>query len=269
MSGNGFPPEFAEILSRELVVKDGIAEMLDEASLYPEAADEVSSRDKEALDYDVKLSVREYKEIPSTIKPLYPWADKLVIDYGCGTGRVSSKLAGARVLGVDISRKSLKVFQYKDVPLKSLGLVHADSTTFKVRPKSFDRALCAQVYEHIPERARRIAFLKNVHEALKDDGVFVATVYHHDLRRSMAKEPQEGRHPSGIFYHYFTSSELEEEFRFVFPDVSIQTIDITLPLEARLKLSPKTGGLISCLAEPVPLLNRFGHLLRVVAKVRH
>lgn len=248
-------------------IKDGILNLLDEKTLYEEAKKEIPSRRQEASTYDKRLSSRYYKEVPSTMDPLKLQSGFNVIDYGCGTGRISSELHDTDVLGIDISLESLKVFNNKETKLKSLGLVCADATNFYVKDNSFDRALSSQVYEHIPTEKRRIKFLENVNKALKPGGIFVATMYHYNIRRRIYGESKENYHPSGILYHYFGIKELSIEFEKVFEVISINPIDITLPLEARLKLSPKFGGIISRISERLPVLNRFGHLLRVSCKV--
>lgn len=242
-------------------IKDGIVHMLDESALYEEVKQEISSRDKEAGTYDERLHSRYEKEIPSTLDSLKPWAGQTVLDLGCGTGRVSSELYDASLLGVDVSLSSLKVFQQKATNLKSLGLAYADATNFRLKPSSFSRVLSSQVYEHIPTRERRTAFLKLVKESLSSGGVFAATVYHHDLRKRLRHEPKDGYHPSGIFYHYFDSKELLTEFSEVFKIVSVRPIEITLPFEGHLGLSNRMGGNFSRICEHIPMVRQFGHLL--------
>lgn len=252
----------------EYKITDGIVRMLNEGTLYREAKREICSRDSEAVTYDERLRPRYEKEIPSTLNLLNPWAGQTILDLGCGTGRVSSELYGAELLGVDMSLSSLKVFQQKTLNLKSLGLVCADATNFRIKPSAFSQVLSSQVYEHIPTRERRIAFLKLVKESLSPDGIFVATVYHYDLRRYLRKESKEGYHPSGIFYHYFDSEKLRAEFNEVFKAVSVRPIDITLPFEGNLGLSCRMSGNLSRICEYIPIVRQFGHLLLSKAQKR-
>jgi 2-polyprenyl-6-hydroxyphenyl methylase/3-demethylubiquinone-9 3-methyltransferase len=84
-----------------------------------------------------------------------PLAGRSVVDIGCGGGILSEAMArqGARVLGIDLAERSLKVAQlhaleagvsnleYREVAAESL----ADQ-----RPASFDVVTCMEMMEHVP-----------------------------------------------------------------------------------------------------------------------
>ena len=230
-----------------------------------ESADKrITARDAAAPDYDRKLASRREKEIPTTLRTLGGVAGKKIIDYGCGTGRLTVELFDADlVLAADFSRRSLEMLALKSNGRRNLGLVLADVSSFRTAPKFFDKAISAQVLEHITSPEKRKNFFNLVWETLKPNGVFVLSAYHYDLRRKMKKLPEEGQHASGIFFHYFSLSEVVGEFQAHFTVTEAKTIDITWPLEARLGLSGKFTGFLSRLAEHVPVARKLGHLVLV------
>ncbi|MBT4349489.1 methyltransferase domain-containing protein [bacterium] len=250
-------------------IKDGIVNLLiDKHDLEQLMQDEISARDKEAGQYDKRLSVRYYKELPSTFKKIGDCHNKKVIEYGCGTGRLTQELVTRcdQILAVDFSVKSLKLLADKFDNKDNIGLVLADATKFKSVNNSFDIALSFQFLEHVPTLEQRKTWLNSVHQTLIDGGLFISTVYHQSLRRRIKKQPQEGSHPFGIFFHYFFDKEIKDELKTYFNIVNLHPIDITLPLEARLNIPMKLAGLLSRLSEHIPIVNQLGHLLIVKAK---
>lgn len=250
-------------------IKDGIANLLvNQDKLEKLIKDEIVARDKEAADYDRRLGVRYYKEVPSTLKKIGHCHDQVAIEYGCGTGRLTYELVKkcGQIMAIDFSLESLKILAEKLNSRDNVGLVLADAIQFKSKENFFDLALSFQFFEHIPTLEKRENLLANINKTLKKGGKFISTVYHHDLRRRINKQPQEGLHPSGVFFHYFSQEELRNEFKKYFKVINIVSIDITLPLEARLKLSLRLGGFLSRLSEYLPIIRQFGHLLLIISK---
>jgi len=250
-------------------IKDGILDLeKNQDKIDDLLRDEIIARDKEANDYDRRLSARHNKEIPSTLKRFGNISGSNIIEYGCGTGRLTTEIAKKckNILACDFSKKSLSILSEKLKGIENVGLVLADASQLKTALAYFDIAFSAQFYEHVPTNEKRLAFLKNVWDTLKQDGIFISTMYHQDLRRIIKKLPQTGRHPSGIFYHYFTSHEIKEEFKKYFKIIDLHPIDITLPLEARFDFLRTYGGLISRVFEKAPIAKNFGHLLIVKAQ---
>jgi ubiquinone/menaquinone biosynthesis C-methylase UbiE len=97
-----------------------------------------------------------------------------VLDAACGTGRHAAWLAaaGARVTGVDPSEEMLAVARTKcpRVDLRAGSLAHLG-----VPDASFDVAVCALVFEHLPELERAFDELARV---VRPGGALVASVYH-------------------------------------------------------------------------------------------
>ncbi|PLX26221.1 hypothetical protein C0580_00305 [Candidatus Parcubacteria bacterium] len=250
-------------------INNGILNMLSGQSGLPDIMkDEIEARDREAESYDERLSTRYQKEVPSTIKALGKLKGSRVIEYGCGTGRITEMIVAKAdlVLANDFSLNSLRFLAKKLSDKKNVGLVLADSVQLKTRENYFDISCSFQFLEHVPTSGQRNNFITNNFSTLVDGGVSVSSVYHFDLRRQKNNLSKEGTHNSGIFFHYFDSQEIEDEFKKTFSQVKVWPIDITLPLEARIKLPARLAGIISRLSEKILYINKFGHLLLVKAK---
>jgi ubiquinone/menaquinone biosynthesis C-methylase UbiE len=250
-------------------IEEGVINFLDKQNeLGRVMQDEIKARDKESPVYDKRLAARYFKEIPSTINKLGEIKDKNIIEYACGTGRITTEIMKdcKFLLASDFSLQSLIVLSKKLGNITNVGLVLGDSVQFKTKANFFDIALSTQFLEHIPEKEQREEFFRNIYNTLKNKGRLVLTAYHQDFRRIVRKMPKEGMHKTKIFFHYFSSKELRDELNKLFKVIDLHPIDITLPLEFRLKLPAKFSGLISRLFERIPLINKLGHLLIVDAK---
>lgn len=81
-----------------------------------------------------------------------------VLDVGCGGGILAESMAqrGAKVLGIDLSTKPLKVAQLHAL---EMGVEHLSYREVAVehlaaeRPASFDVVTCMEMLEHVPEPA--------------------------------------------------------------------------------------------------------------------
>ena len=95
------------------------------------------------------------------IQGLAHLAGKDALDVGCGGGILSESMArsGARVTGIDLSEKPLRVAQlhllesglsvsYQEISPEDLA---------KARPQTFDVVTCMELLEHVPDPASTVA----------------------------------------------------------------------------------------------------------------
>ena len=107
----------------------------------------------------------------------------VVLDLGCGEGRhVISAYVEANVhsFGVDLCLDDLKTtrdewadFAEPDNVNKSFGLTSADALHLPFADDTFDKVICSEVLEHIPDYNGALAEIERV---LKPGGLFCASV---------------------------------------------------------------------------------------------
>ena len=174
---------------------------------------ERQARDHQADRYDRMLGLRLLTclERPRVLRALSPDPQALVLDAGCGTGRITLALARrCRLLAVDFSLASLVRCRSKlEQAGLSATLVQADLNHLPVAPGTLDGVVSCQVLEHLPSAESRAGALAGWRRALRPGGRLAATAYHYNwaTRWFGAKE---GCHPGGIFYHRFTLGEYAE-----------------------------------------------------------
>ena len=250
---------------REYEIKDGIVNLLEgQGELDSILKSEISVRNDQAAKYDERLAGRYYKEVLPTIKSLGDLSGKRIVEYGCGTGRLTLEVEKncREIIAVDFSLKSLSQLSAK-LEIGNVGLVLADATQIKTKKNYFDIALATQFFEHIPAEEQRKIFLNHAKETLVVNGKIVCSIYHYDWRRSLKHLPEEGYHDNKIYFRYYKKGEIKNLFKSYFKRTRIGFIDITLPLEARLRLPAKVGGAVSLISQSIYPLNRFAHLLLI------
>ena len=83
-------------------------------------------------------------------------AQKSVLDVGCGGGILANAMArrGARVLGIDLAGKPLKVAQLHALEAQTPGVEYREVSAEALaeeRPQSYDAVTCMEMLEHVPD----------------------------------------------------------------------------------------------------------------------
>jgi ubiquinone/menaquinone biosynthesis C-methylase UbiE len=115
---------------------------------------------------------------------LYATPGQRVLDLGCGEGRhaITAWLAApVTVVGVDRAQQDLhtalrRAAEFEspdDDPRRSLGFARADGRRLPFADSSFDRVICAEVLEHVPDYE---AVLEEIRRVLKPGGVLAVSV---------------------------------------------------------------------------------------------
>lgn len=111
---------------------------------------------------------------PNVAKFLMPLKDKVVLDYGCGTGKfciyIHDKVA--KVIGVDTSEKMIQTA--RDYEAKNIEYHHFKSGKLDfIESSSVDSAVLNFVTCTVPSKPEIVKIFKEINRVLKKDGVIV------------------------------------------------------------------------------------------------
>lgn len=193
-------------------LSNGIPDLPPPDHWEPDAAETVrreqAFRDDDSVRYDGMLGLRLFShfELPLLLSGLRG-ADARVAEVGCGTGRVTLRLAalGARVLAVDHSLASLNRLQAKlSAPGRdAVQLVRSDATQIPVADGWATHVVSAQLLEHVPTEALRRRVIAEMARVLRPGGRLALTAY-----RALPWLRQEGFHSGELYFHRFRREEL-------------------------------------------------------------
>jgi SAM-dependent methyltransferase len=184
---------------------------------------EIAARNVDAATYDQWLtSPRNAVEIPPCLAAIRPDPCDVVIELGCGTGRLTIQYAAQvqRIVAVDFSIESLEILRRR-LPAEvreHVLLLEADvSVPLPVASHAFSKVLAFEVLQHLPSTAARRRALAQAADLLIPGGTFVCTVYNwskdkqRQARRRVGDDTsKEGAHATGIYYYNFDEPELRQ-----------------------------------------------------------
>jgi uncharacterized protein YbaR (Trm112 family)/predicted RNA methylase len=247
-------------------IVEGIAVMLPRSQMNTDSEYEKSQRDIAATvdDFDWETAGASRSEMASTLAALGPCDGKTILELGCGRGRFTRLMSGARaIVALDFSFESLRKVAARVAPDAPILLVCADVTWFKTQPGAFDRVF-STLTSNLPTREHRDAMNRLAAEALRPDGSFVLSAHYFGLREWLLKEPKGGYYPgSRIFRQLFTRAELRAEMAPFFAKQRLDRIQVTLPLIARFGMARWSSPRF---AEKLPGVNLLASLLLVTAR---
>jgi ubiquinone/menaquinone biosynthesis C-methylase UbiE/uncharacterized protein YbaR (Trm112 family) len=243
-------------------IVNGILRFIELAQLDEEALLEVKLRDEQGRLSQEQVRQDEARawsklEIPQHVAALNLDSKSVLLEVACGRGRFTVQFLKVcrTILAVDFSLASLEALARRLAPGIEVGLIHADITQLRLAPQSFDRAFSTTPLD---SREQRMTMFRTISDALTDDGVYVFSVEHYDLRTRLLGNPRLTRYPNGgSVFQRFMRDEAEREAAPYFLRVKSRPIQIFLPFVRSV--------LIGRSFEQVPLLRNFGNLLLVRA----
>ena len=209
---------------REYPVTDGIARMLPQTLHAPEVPDdleterkrsEMAARDAQVEDYDKMRGLAFFSkiEIPVTLAQMNLRPDDVLLEAGCGTGRMTPIFAARcqSQIAVDFSFESLRVCRRKlqKANVENVDLVQADVCALPFRADVFRKLVSCQVLEHIPTPESRARMISELARVTKPGGNVVLSAYQHSLFTRLFGQ-KEGMHDGGIYYYRFGRRELKD-----------------------------------------------------------
>ena len=138
--------------------------------------DDVSGKRNRIFTAHPVLAYEQYVRSRAVLESLAATAGETVLDVGCGNARDMLPIlqAGAGIVGVDLSagmiqqaRLELAAAGYPDVELE-IG----DATRLRFAAESFDKILCSEVIEHIPNTDDAIS---EMYRVLKPGGRLIVS----------------------------------------------------------------------------------------------
>lgn len=156
--------------------------------------------------------------------------DFLILDVACGTGRHSIELTrkGYQVVGLDISRKVIKLAHVKAGDLR-IDFVQGDMVSLPFLDSSFDTIICMwNSLQEVMGKTNRIKASQEIHRILKKGGTAVLDFPNPTWAdRSLEELEKKCKWPEGeerdyfftekvndrtvkVYMHYFSHKEIDE-----------------------------------------------------------
>jgi ubiquinone/menaquinone biosynthesis C-methylase UbiE/uncharacterized protein YbaR (Trm112 family) len=176
---------------------------------------EMTARDEQVGAYDrmKNLALFGKIEIPVTLRMLQPQRTDVLLEAGCGTGRMTPTFARrvSSLVAVDFSFESLRVCRGKldAVGITNVDLVQADVCALPFGSEQFHRVVSCQVLEHIPTPDSRSRMVAELARTVKFKGRVVLSAYQHSVLTRLFGQ-KEGQHAGGIYFYRFARRELRD-----------------------------------------------------------
>jgi len=155
--------------------------------------------DKEDFEDSIP-SWRNETEIPQTLEKLDAKEEDIILDLGCGSGRLMRRFVAKCKLavGIDFSLDSLFVLKKRldSMGLNNFELVQAAVAALPLKDNIFNKILCVSLLQMIPGFKCRIEVLRDMQRVLKINGELVISVMNYTIARRLLKfmgrsKPQE------------------------------------------------------------------------------
>jgi len=200
---------------------------------------EIKARDKQAEIYHTYgywlYGLNEQKVFRGFLKPS---PQDIIIELGCGTGRLTKEMIDggfSEYIAIDFSEKSIQLLldELDDETKNRILFIKGDVCSLPLKGKIADKALSAQVFEHIPGAEEQQRFIKELQRVLSINGFAALTIYNYNIIKRYKKIPKEGFHGEGTYYKNFTQNEIKKMFKLHFMIEKIYCLNSYFPFARR------------------------------------
>ncbi|MCW4052879.1 MAG: class I SAM-dependent methyltransferase [Candidatus Bathyarchaeota archaeon] len=113
--------------------------------------------------YDLRYEDEQRSKFTAVLNNLNVDSDSLVLDLGCGTGLLLSKLRGAReIVGLDISREMLHRAKLIVGCIENIHLVLGDADNIPLRCSHFDLVFAITLLQNMPNPSSTLQEIKRI-----------------------------------------------------------------------------------------------------------
>lgn len=178
---------------------------------------EMKARDEQANKYHSYL-LQAYASNEQKVfnKFLQPTPGDVIVELGCGTGKITQEIikAGFKdLIAMDFSEASIKLLIEKldDRTKDRVLFIKGDACNLPLKDHISDKCASAQVFEHIPGKHEQEKFITELKRILKPSGIATMTVYNLNIRKKLQKAAK-GYHEGSIYFENFTKKEIKKVF---------------------------------------------------------
>ncbi len=229
---------------RVFPIEDGVPVFVTGQNHWSELLEaEARQWDEQARRYEEKRArdPRYMAGVQAAIRALQIQPGDVVLDAGCGTGlTVRSYLCpDVRVVGLDLSRESLRYLR-GSLSGARVDLVRGDLSALPFADATFDRVLCANALQQIPDADLRRRCIRELARVASPNAQVVVTAHNWSVSRRAAgwvKEGAAGGHSGQLQYVY--RFEPKEFHNLLGSALRVERMTgAGFPLPYRFKLSP-------------------------------
>lgn len=226
---------------------------------------EIKARDQQADIYYTYgywlYGLNEQKVFRGFLKPS---PQDTIIELGCGTGRLTKEMIDggfSEYIAIDFSEKSIRLLldELDDETKNKILFIKGDVCNLPLRNKIADKALSAQVFEHIPGANEQLRFIKELKRVLNLNGLAALTIYNYNIIKRYKKIPKKGFHGGGTYYENFTRKEVEKLFKLYFMIRKIYCLNSYFPFATR--FSVKIQQLVESILSKTALNSILGDII--------
>jgi len=143
-----------------------------------------SNSDKSLVDW--QWYTPSLRNLTNLILKRVPANKRIILDVGCGTGRVSLALAkkGFFVTGTDVEKRVIDIANSLAEDYFPCPVFKCENFTnpLKIQPDQYDVVICSEVLEHVEDYRQMI---DNIYKTLKPNGLAIITVPYNPERWTM------------------------------------------------------------------------------------